>query len=75
VTQSKDGPATGEILLNQTEDGRTRIECHFEGETVGLTQAMMAEVFDIGVGTVNHHLKETFVEGDWRRRQLFDDIE
>ncbi len=31
----------GELILYQTEDGRTRIECRFEGETVWLTQALL----------------------------------
>jgi len=64
VTKSTDDTSTGDLLLYQTEDGRTRIECRFEGETVWLTQALMAELFDIGVGTVNHHLKEIYAEGE-----------
>jgi len=55
-----------EILLYQTEDGRTRIECRFEDETIWLTQALIAELFQIGVNTVNHHLKETFESGEIR---------
>jgi len=31
------------IILYQTEDGRTRIQCRFEDETLWLTQAMMAD--------------------------------
>ncbi len=54
----------GELILFQTEDGRTRIECRFEGDSVWLTQALMAELFGIGVGTVNHHLKEIYAEGE-----------
>lgn len=53
-----------EIILYQTEDGRTRIQCRFENETVWLTQKLMAELFQIGVGTVNHHLKAIFAEGE-----------
>jgi len=34
-----------ELILYQTEDGRTRIQCRFEGETVWLTQALIAELF------------------------------
>ena len=30
-----------EIILYQTEDGRTRIQCRFENETVWLTQALI----------------------------------
>ena len=53
-----------EIILYQTEDGRTRVQCRFEDETVWLTQKLMAELFQIGVGTVNHHLKAIFAEGE-----------
>jgi hypothetical protein len=48
----------------QTEDGRTRIQCRFENETIWLTQKLMAELFQIGVNTVNHHLKELYAEGE-----------
>ena len=53
-----------EILLYQTEDGRTRIQCRLEGDTLWLTQKLMADFFQIGVGTVNHHLKAIFAEGE-----------
>lgn len=55
-----------EIILYQTEDGRTRIQCRFEDETVWLTQALIAELFEIGVNTVNYHLKAIFAEGELR---------
>jgi hypothetical protein len=64
VTNSTNDAPKGELILYQTEDGRTRIECRFEDESVWLTQALMAELFDIGVGTVNHHLKEIYAEGE-----------
>lgn len=58
-----DKPTTGsELILYQTEDGRARIQCRFEDETVWLSQRMMADLFQIGVGTVNHHLKAIFAE-------------
>ena len=38
-----------EIILYQTEDGRTRIQCRFENETVWLTQALIAELFQSDV--------------------------
>ena len=55
------------MILYQTEDGRTRIQCRFENETVWLTQALMAELFQIGVNTVNHHLKEIYDDGEQQR--------
>jgi hypothetical protein len=36
-------PEGGEILLYQTEDGQTRIDCRFEEGTIWLTQAQIAE--------------------------------
>ena len=51
-----------EIILYQTEDGRSRIQCRFENETLWLTQKQLSELFQIGVNTVNHHLKEIFSE-------------
>ena len=34
-----------EIILYQAEDGQTKIEVRFEGETVWLTQMQMVELF------------------------------
>ena len=54
--------ATGEFLLYQTEDGRTRVECRFAEETLWLSQALMAELFQVSVPTVNEHLKTLIVD-------------
>ena len=53
-----------EIILYQTEDGRTRIQCRFENETLWLTQALIAELFQVTVPTVNEHLKSIYAEGE-----------
>jgi hypothetical protein len=53
-----------ELILYQTEDGRTRIQCHFEGETVWLTQAQMAEPFQTTPQNITLHLKDIFAEGE-----------
>lgn len=60
-------PPQSSIILYQTEDGRTRIQCRFEDQTIWLTQALMAELFQIGVNTVNHHLKEIYDDGELQR--------
>lgn len=52
------------IILYQTEDGRTRIECRFESETIWLTQALIAELFQITVPTVSEHLKGIYDDGE-----------
>lgn len=53
-----------EIILYQTEDGRTRIQCRFENGTLWLTQALISELFQVTVPTVNEHLKGIFAEGE-----------
>ncbi len=52
------------IILYQTEDGRTRIQCRFEDDTIWLTQAQIAELFQVTVPTVNEHLKGIYAEGE-----------
>ncbi len=50
------------IILYQTEDGRTRIQCRFENETIWLTQALIAELFQKDVRTINEHLVNIYDE-------------
>lgn len=45
-----------------TEDGRTRVECRFENESIWLTQKLMAELFQKDVRTVNEHIQNVFAE-------------
>lgn len=57
-------PPAGEIILYQTADGTTRIECRFVEETLWLSQALIAELFQITVPTVNEHLRNVYAEGE-----------
>src|SRR5688572_12698598 len=59
-----DLPSQSQFLIYQTEDGRTKIDVRFQGETVWLTQQLMAELFQVGVNTINYHLKEIFESGE-----------
>ncbi len=47
----------GEILLYQTEDGSTRIDVRLQDETIWLTQAQMAELFQTTKQNVSLHVK------------------
>jgi hypothetical protein len=55
-------PTGGEIILYQTEDGGTRIEVRFSGETAWLTHKLMAELFQKDVRTRNEHIQNIFEE-------------
>lgn len=60
-------PPAGEFLLFQSEDGRARVECRFQSDTLWLTQASMAELYDKDVRTINEHLINIFSEGELGR--------
>jgi hypothetical protein len=53
-----------EIILYQTEDGQTRVECRFEDGTVWLTQAQIAGLFQTTPQNVTLHLKAIYEEGE-----------
>lgn len=59
----------GELLLYETEDGRARVECRFVEGSLWLTQALMAELFQIKVPTINEHLKIRRPTVKFSRRQ------
>jgi hypothetical protein len=53
-----------EILLYQTEDGRTRLQVRLDGETVWLTQSQVAELFQTTKQNVSLHLRNIFDEAE-----------
>ena len=61
---SDEPPPQSSIILYQTDDGRTRIECRFQNETLWLTQALIAELFQTSIPNVNIHLKSIYEEGE-----------
>ena len=56
--------SSAEFLIFTSQTGDNTIEVRVEGETVWLTQKMIGELFDVGVNTVNYHLKELFKTGE-----------
>lgn len=59
---------TGEILLYRTEDDRTEIQVTLQDETVWLSQAQMAELFQKSIPTINEHIKNVYDEGELDER-------
>ncbi len=51
-----------QFILYQSEAGKTKIEVRLENETVWLTQAQMAELFDKGRSTIAEHIQHIFEE-------------
>jgi hypothetical protein len=61
--KDQDVPAS-ELILYRTEDAQTRIQVRLEGESVWLTQARIAELFQVTVETISEHLQNIFAEGE-----------
>ena len=57
-------PEQTEIIMYQTEDGLTKIDVRMENETVWLTQAQMAELFQRERSGITKHIKNVFAEGE-----------
>jgi hypothetical protein len=55
---------SSEIILYQTEDGRSRIEVRLENETVWLTQQLMAELFQTTQQNISLHIQNIYAEGE-----------
>jgi hypothetical protein len=56
------GQPQTDLVLYQTEDGKTRVEVRLENETVWLTQAQMAELFDRERSVIAKHILNVFAE-------------
>ena len=53
-----------EILIYQTEDGQTQVDVRMENDTVWLTQAQMAELFQKDRTVIGRHINNVFKEGE-----------
>ncbi|WP_223270317.1 hypothetical protein [Colwellia sp. C1TZA3] len=54
----------GEFILFNSTDGSTKVECRFESESLWLTQALIAELYQKGVPTINEHLSNIYSDGE-----------
>ncbi|HBI86987.1 MULTISPECIES: virulence RhuM family protein [Sphingobacterium] len=52
------------LLIYQSEDGVTRIETRLENETVWLTQAQMADLFQKERSVITKHISNVFADGE-----------
>ena len=50
------------IIIYQTEDGQTQIDVRLENETVWLTQAQMAELFEKDRTVIGRHIRNIYKE-------------
>ena len=58
------------IIIYQTEDGQTQIDVRLENETVWLTQAQMAELFQKDRTVITRHINNVFKEGELEKEEV-----
>jgi hypothetical protein len=59
---------TPPLIMYQTDDGLTKIEVSFDGDTVWLTQAQMAALFQRERSVITKHISNIFSEGELQEK-------
>lgn len=58
----------GEFLIYETQEKPDSIQVRYHNETLWMTQAAMAELFDCSVDNVALHLKNIYADGELQRQ-------
>ncbi|MBU4331726.1 virulence RhuM family protein [Patescibacteria group bacterium] len=53
-----------QIIIYKSDDGSSRIEVRFEGETTWLTQSQLVELFESSKANISEHIKHIFEENE-----------
>ena len=64
MTKNELSPRGGEIVIYQTEGGRTKIDVRLEAETLWLSQAGLADLYQTTIPNINIHIKNIYDEGE-----------
>lgn len=62
------------IIIYQTQDGKTKIDVKIENETVWLKQNQMAELFQTTKQNISLHIKNIFNEGELNSDSVVKDF-
>ena len=57
-------PPAGEFVVFTTDDGQARVECRFESDTLWLSQAAMAELYQVTPQAITQHIRAVYEEGE-----------
>jgi hypothetical protein len=76
IAEPSRGAASTEFLLYETVEGHTRAECRLVDDSLWLSQALKADLFQISKQNVNLYVKNALAEGGTsqvrRKVQLYD---
>jgi hypothetical protein len=57
-------PPAGEFVVFTTDDGQARVECRFESDTLWLSQAAMADLYQVTPQAITQHIRAVYEEGE-----------
>jgi hypothetical protein len=60
MTDMKTNELDNKIIIYQSDDGKTQLDVKLENETVWLTQAQMAELFQKDRTVIGRHIRNIF---------------
>ncbi|OFI85661.1 MULTISPECIES: virulence RhuM family protein [Gammaproteobacteria] len=63
----------GEFVLFTSGDGKTRVECRFESDTLWLSQAAMADLYQVSSQAITQHIKAVYSEGELEQNSTCKD--
>lgn len=63
-----------QFVIYQSEDGQTKLDVRFVDETVWLSQAMMADLFQTSKQNIGQHLKNIFAEQELDENSVVKDF-
>jgi prophage maintenance system killer protein len=64
-----------DIVIYKSEDGHTRLEVSLQGETLWLTQAQLADLFDVRVPAISKHVSNILKTGELDRSATVSKME
>jgi len=70
MIHDKNPPEPAEFLFYQTEDGQTRLEVAFRGETCLLSLNQLTELFQRDKSVISRHIKNIFDEGELAKESV-----
>ena len=70
MLENKELGGQGNVIIYQTEDGRTKVDVRFEAETAWLTQAQLVNLYQSSKSNVSEHIKHIFEEGELEEKAV-----
>ena len=65
---------TDQIIIYQSEDGRTKIDVKLDRQTVWLSQKQITELFGKAKGTISEHIKHVFGDRELEEKSVVRNI-